>query len=208
MTFPIQPIQDRLICRTLRPDQTFDPLSGIFITEELRDDWLVVAVGPGRLLDDGTRRPPQIKVGERAVYHSWRGQHFDWESQRLTALAEDDLIGRIDENGEFHPLNGLLICHQLPTERKVGMILLPSVTDDRDEAIVDIIGCDLTRRDGSVFHPELKIGDRVLYHKRMGMHFRLFGKEMVAFEERFVFCLVDSDVFVQSESLEPERVKA
>ena len=208
MTFPIQPIQDRIICRLVRQDAHQDIMSGLLVTEEQRDDWPVVAAGPGKLLDDGSRRPMQIAVGDRAVYHQWRGQHFDYENQNLIVLSEDDLIGRVDQAGKFHPMNGLLICHQLPTERKIGMILLPSTVDDRDEAIVDMIGCDLTKRDGHVFHPELKVGDRVLYHKRMGMHFRLNGEDMVAFEERFVFCLVDADVYVKSETIEPERVKA
>ena len=201
MHFPIQPIQDRLI--VLNDRRVMTEAAGIIaIEEEARDDYEILAVGPGKRLVSGLRRYPQVSVGERAVFHEWRGQHFDYDHMRLTVLAEDDLIGVIDREGKFRPLNNLLICEQLPTERKVGMILLPSVTDDRDEAIIKIVGPGKINATGEMEYSTLSVGDRVLYHKRLGMHFRLFGQPLVAIEERHVFCVVDTDLYVTDDRAE------
>jgi co-chaperonin GroES (HSP10) len=191
---PIKPISDRIICLVERPDVRNRPLihpSGIQLPDE-RDDYLILAAGPGKMRHDHTREEMRARPGMRAVFDEWRCQKISWDDMQLAVTSQEDLIGVCDEGGQnFMPLNNLLVCEQLPTERRVGMILLPAIADDRDEATIKMIG-------GAA--PGFAVGDRVLYHKRMGRHFRLHGKELVAFETRFVFCVVDdADIYTKAE---------
>ena len=211
------PVGDRIIVGIDIPDVSAKPIvhaTGLHLPDETRDDHIVLAAGPGKYLADGSRAPMAVVPGDRAVFDEWRCQKFSWPEyqhyRRLACVSQDDLCGVIskEDGGMFHALNDLLICEQLPNERKVGMILLPAIADDRDEAIIRMIGCGKWRSDGTIESARdygFEAGERVLYHKRMGRHFTLNGKKYVAFEPKFVFCVIDdaqTELFTTTEVAE------
>jgi chaperonin GroES len=194
VNFPIQPIGDRIIVQIESTRAT--TAAGLEVPEQ-RDDYLVLACGPGKLRADGSRAPMYIAPGSRVVFDAWRCQKFTWRERQLAVVGQDDLIGVVQHDGRMFVLGNLLVCEQLPSERKVGLILLPSIADDRDEAVILQLGLRIYLDDS----PKFEIGERVLYHKRMGRHFRFNGRELVAFEPRFVFCVVD-DVDIYTRELQ------
>ena len=94
----IRPIYDRLVVRPVHvPDMT---PSGLYIPEVARDKPLEVdtiratvrAVGPGRVLDDGTVRPLPFAVGDDVVYRRFDGTIIELDGEELTVLREEEVL--------------------------------------------------------------------------------------------------------------------
>jgi chaperonin GroES len=56
----------------------------------------VVAVGPGRLQDDGRRSAPDVEVGERVLFGKYAGTEVKLGGEKLLVLREEDVMGVID----------------------------------------------------------------------------------------------------------------
>jgi chaperonin GroES len=54
-------------------------------------------VGNGRLLDDGTRSPLQVKVGDRVIFSSYAGETFRVGDDELLLMREDDILAVIED---------------------------------------------------------------------------------------------------------------
>ena len=57
---------------------------------------VVISVGSGRLLDDGTRSEMQVKVGERVLFSSYAGETFKVGDDELLLMREDDILAVIE----------------------------------------------------------------------------------------------------------------
>lgn len=96
----MKPIYDRIIVEKIwQEDKT---ASGIIIPEQAKEKPMrsvVVAVGPGRLLDNGEIRPLMIKVGDTILMGKYVGSDFTLDGRKLTIVKEDDVLS-ILEAGE------------------------------------------------------------------------------------------------------------
>ena len=93
----IRPLYDRIIVK--RIDQQRQTASGIVIPDtatEKPEQGDVIAVGSGRLLQDGSVRPLQVKKGERVLFGKYSGQTVKVDEQELLVLKEEDVLGIIE----------------------------------------------------------------------------------------------------------------
>ena len=94
----IRPLGDRVVVKAVeRAEQT---KSGLFLpdtAQEKPQEALVVAVGPGKLLDDGTRTPIDLKVGDKVLYSKYAGTEIKQLDEEYLILRESDILAVILE---------------------------------------------------------------------------------------------------------------
>lgn len=93
----IRPLYDRIIVK--RIDQQRQTASGIVIPDsatEKPEQGDVIAVGSGRLLQDGSTRPLQVVKGDRVLFGKYAGQTVKVDDQELLVLKEEDVLGVIE----------------------------------------------------------------------------------------------------------------
>ena len=89
----VKPLADRLLVR--RVDETETQKGGIIIPDTAKEKPLqgeVVAVGPGRLTDDGKRVTPEVKKGDRILMGKYSGTEVKIDGDDYVILREDDVL--------------------------------------------------------------------------------------------------------------------
>lgn len=97
MSKKIRPLQDRIIVQRLENDEK--TASGIIIPDSAKEkpqQGKVVAVGKGRILEDGTARPVDVAVGDTIVFGKYAGQEIKVEGEDLLIMKEDDVYGVLE----------------------------------------------------------------------------------------------------------------
>ena len=190
LDLPFKPIQDIVIALACADPEV--RASGIVIPFDAERTQLlqVLACGPGQLLINGRRTPMRTEPGDLIVVNPARVQQFIYHERTYLAVREPQVIGVIEGETLF-PLNDFVIAEQLATERvnMDGGIVIPGVADDNNEDT--LVGCSINRlrETGTRERMLLQPGDQVLYNKRMGDHFRLHDRALVAFREEHVVCV-------------------
>jgi len=93
----IRPLHDRVIVKRL--DEERKTASGIVIPDtaaEKPDQGEVIAIGAGKILDDGSRRPLALKVGDRVLFGKYSGQSVKMRDEELLVMREDDIMGVLE----------------------------------------------------------------------------------------------------------------
>ena len=89
----IRPLHDRVIVR--REEEEATSAGGILLpgsAQEKPNQGEVIAVGNGRVLDNGDVRPVDVKVGDKVVFGKYAGQDtIDVEGEELIILSESDI---------------------------------------------------------------------------------------------------------------------
>ncbi|BCK86393.1 10 kDa chaperonin [Sideroxyarcus emersonii] len=94
----IRPLSDRVIVKRMEAETK--TASGIIIPDaatEKPDQGEIVAVGNGKMGDDGKLQPMNVKVGDRVLFGKYSGQAFKIDGQELLTMREDDIIGVIEK---------------------------------------------------------------------------------------------------------------
>ena len=89
-----RPLKDRVVIR--RADKEQVSAGGIIIPDKAQKRTMegeVIAVGPGKMLEDGTVRPVDVKKGDRVAFGRYGGNEKKVENQELLILKEDDILG-------------------------------------------------------------------------------------------------------------------
>jgi chaperonin GroES len=92
----IRPLHDRVVVKRL--DEERKSAGGIVIPEnaaEKPDQGEVMAVGKGKILEDGKVRPLDVKVGDRILFGKYSGSTVKVEGEELLVMREDDIMGVI-----------------------------------------------------------------------------------------------------------------
>lgn len=89
-----KPLGNRVV---IEPSETDDQMTsgGIYIPDTAKEkpqEGKVVAVGPGRLTDDGNRVPMEIEVGDSVVYSKYAGTEYKEGDIEYLVLREDDIL--------------------------------------------------------------------------------------------------------------------
>jgi len=90
----IRPLHDRVVVERL--DEEHKSSGGIVIPDnaaEKPDQGEVVAVGNGRILEDGNIRALDVKVGDRILFGKFSGQAVKIEGTEYLVMREDDIMG-------------------------------------------------------------------------------------------------------------------
>ena len=94
----IRPLHDRVIVR--REEEEATSAGGILLPgseQEKPNQGEVIAVGNGRVLDNGDVRPVDVKVGDKVVFGKYAGQDtIDVEGEELIILSETDIKAVIE----------------------------------------------------------------------------------------------------------------
>jgi len=94
----IRPLGDRVLVKSVeRAEQT---KSGLFLpdtAQEKPQEAMVIAVGPGKQLDNGTRTPIDVKVGDKVLYSKYSGTEVKQLDEEYLILRESDILGVISE---------------------------------------------------------------------------------------------------------------
>jgi chaperonin GroES len=94
----LRPLHDRVVVKRLDNERT--TASGIVIPEnaaEKPDQGEVVAVGNGKILEDGKTKPVDVKVGEKILFGKYSGQTVKVDGDELLVLREDDIMAIIEK---------------------------------------------------------------------------------------------------------------
>ncbi len=94
----IRPLHDRVIVKRMEAETK--TASGIIIPDaatEKPDQGEIVAVGNGKMGDDGKLQPMNVKVGDRVLFGKYSGQVFKIDGQELLTMREDDIIGVVEK---------------------------------------------------------------------------------------------------------------
>ena len=94
----LRPLHDRVVVKRLDNERT--TASGIVIPDnaaEKPDQGEVVAVGNGKILEDGKTKPVDVKVGEKILFGKYSGQTVKVDGDELPVLREDDIMAVIEK---------------------------------------------------------------------------------------------------------------
>ena len=92
----IKPMSDRLLIRPTEQEETTQ--GGIFIPDTARErpqEGEVVAVGPGRYLNNGKRLEMELKVGDKIIYSKYSGSEIEADDGELLLMGSNDVLSKI-----------------------------------------------------------------------------------------------------------------
>ena len=94
----LRPLGDRVVIKPIaREDMT---KSGIVLPDTAKEkpqEGSVLAVGPGRILDDGKREPVDVKVGDKVLYAKYAGTEFKIEGDDLLIVSQKDILAIVED---------------------------------------------------------------------------------------------------------------
>ena len=93
----LRPLHDRVVVRRSEEERT--SAGGIVIPDSAAEKPIqgeVVAVGNGKLLDDGSVRPLDVKVGDRVLFGKYSGTEIKLADEKLLVMREDDIMGIVE----------------------------------------------------------------------------------------------------------------
>jgi len=94
----LQPLGDRVVVKpTAREEMT---KSGIVLPDTAKEkpqEGLIIAVGPGRILDDGKRETMDVKVGQKVLYGKYAGTEFKVDDDELLIVAQKDILAVVQD---------------------------------------------------------------------------------------------------------------
>ena len=93
MSVSIKPLEDRIVIRQLEAEQV--TASGLVIPDTAKEkpqEGEVVAVGPGRIDDNGNRVPLDISVGDKVIYSKYGGTEVKFDGDDLLVLSARDVL--------------------------------------------------------------------------------------------------------------------
>lgn len=94
----IKPIFERLIIERIEEDEV--TAGGIYIPEQAKEKpmrGIVIAVGEGKILDNGQLRPMKVKAADKVFFGKFAGTDFKMDGKTYTLLREDDVFGIIED---------------------------------------------------------------------------------------------------------------
>jgi chaperonin GroES len=93
----IRPLHDRVVIKRMEEKHTSP--GGIVIPDTAAEKPIkgeVKAVGPGKLMDNGKVRAPDIKTGDKVLFGKYSGTDIKIDGEELVVMREDDVMAVID----------------------------------------------------------------------------------------------------------------
>jgi chaperonin GroES len=94
----IRPLQDRIIVKRVEEEEKTK--GGIIIPETAKEkpmEGKVIAVGKGKVLEDGKIHPPDVKAGDRVLFGKYSGTEVKIDGEEHLIMREDDILGVIEK---------------------------------------------------------------------------------------------------------------
>ena len=99
MAVKIRPLHDRLIVE--RIEDTEQMVGGIIIPDTAKEkpqQGKVIAVGKGKVQEDGTVTPVDVQAGDKVLFGKYSGQEITLDGTEYFIMREDEVLGVIDED--------------------------------------------------------------------------------------------------------------
>ena len=93
----VRPLHDRLIVERL--DEGEQTIGGIIVPDSAKEKpqrGRVIAVGQGKIKEDGSRQQPDVKAGDTILFGKYSGQEITIEGQERLIMREDDVLAIVD----------------------------------------------------------------------------------------------------------------
>lgn len=93
----IQPLQDRILVQRLDAEE--EQVGGIIIPDSAKEkpqEGEVIAVGPGKVTDDGKRQAPEVSEGDKILFAKYAGTEVKSEGEEYLIMREDDVLAVIN----------------------------------------------------------------------------------------------------------------
>ena len=95
MAIKLQPLADRVVVKPIEKEEVTK--GGIVLPDTAKEkpqEGEVIAVGPGRLSEDGKRIAIDVKVGDRVIYAKYGGTEIKIDDEELIILRESDILAK------------------------------------------------------------------------------------------------------------------
>ena len=93
-----RPLHDRVVVRRIEADQK--TAGGIIIPDTAQEkpmEGQIVAVGAGRVNDEGKVSPLDVKEGNRVIFGKWSGTEVKIDGEELLIMKESDIMGILED---------------------------------------------------------------------------------------------------------------
>ncbi len=93
----LQPLGDKIVIQREASEEKTE--GGIYLPDTAKDKptrGTVVAVGEGRLLNDGTRAEMQVKAGDRVLFTSYAGENIEIGDEEYVLMSENEVLAVIE----------------------------------------------------------------------------------------------------------------
>ncbi len=95
MAAKLQPLADRVLVKPMEKEEKTK--SGIYLPDTAKEkpqEGEIMAVGPGKMNEDGQRVPMDLKVGDRVIYAKYGGTEIKVDEVELIILRESDILAK------------------------------------------------------------------------------------------------------------------
>lgn len=90
----VKPLGDRVIVKSLEEKET--KKGGIIIPDTAKEkpqEGEIIAVGPGKVAEDGSKVPMEVSVGDKVLFGKYSGTEIKIDSQEYLIMHQDDIFG-------------------------------------------------------------------------------------------------------------------
>ncbi len=94
----VKPLEDRVLIKPDNPETKTE--SGIFLPESAKEKPIqgrIIAIGPGKMLDNGERVRPSVKKGDTVVFGKYAGSEIEIKNVKHMIMRESELLGIIEK---------------------------------------------------------------------------------------------------------------
>ena len=95
MAVKLQPMGNRLVVKPMQSEEKTK--SGIYLPDTAKEkpqEGKVIAVGPGKVTDEGKRIPMEVEVGDIIIYARYGGSEIKIDDEELIIMREDDILAK------------------------------------------------------------------------------------------------------------------
>ena len=94
-TTKLRPLGDRIVVKPIEREEVTK--GGIVLPDTAKEkpqEGEIVAVGPGKLTDEGTRIAMDVKVGDKVIYAKYAGTEVEIDNEKLLIMHESDIMAK------------------------------------------------------------------------------------------------------------------
>ena len=94
----LKPLGDRIVVKVLEREEKTK--GGLFLPDTAKEkptEGEVVAVGTGKILDNGQKQPVEVKVGDRIIFSKYAGTEVKLDGEELMIFSERDVLAIVEK---------------------------------------------------------------------------------------------------------------
>jgi len=94
----LRPLEDRVVIKQLEAKEK--TTGGIILPDTAKEKpqiGKIIAVGPGKILDDGTKQEMSVKKNDEVIYAKYMGNEVEIDGEKYVIIKESDILGVIEK---------------------------------------------------------------------------------------------------------------